>query len=270
MRHWLITGVSSGIGRALATAALTRGDCVTGTVRNPSAVKAFEALAPGRASAAVLDVTDAHAVRDVIARAAPVDILVNNAGFSLEGVLESSSLDDVWAQLAVHVLAPISLIHAVLPSMRERRSGRIVSIGSLAAHSSGGGVGPYAAAKAAIEILSANLATEVAPFGIKVTTIVPGAFRTSLGHSRKSASAAIEDYAEADAARREWFAAWSGTQRGDPARAADTIIALCDREDPPSCFALGPDAVEGLRSHAAELIRCADWSVDLGIKTDFA
>lgn len=269
MRHWLITGVSSGLGRALANAALMRGDRVTGTLRDRSAAKVFEELGPGRASAEILDVTDAQAVRDLVSRAGPVDILVNNAGFSLEGVLEASAPEDVLDQFEVHLLAPVRLIQAVLPSMRERRSGRILSIGSLAAHLSGGGVAPYAAAKAAIETLAANLASEVAPFGIKVTTIVPGAFRTSLGQSRKSAGVAIEDYAEADAARRRWFAAWSGTQRGDPSRAADAILAVCDFEDPPSRVALGPDAVEGLRTHAEELIRCAEWSSDLRIKTDF-
>jgi NAD(P)-dependent dehydrogenase (short-subunit alcohol dehydrogenase family) len=268
MRNWLITGVSSGLGRALAEAALARGDIVTGTLRNPTAAAAFEALAPGRSRAAVLDVTDGQAVSRVAAAAGAIDVLVNNAGYSLEGVVEATNLGEIRAQIETHLVAPILLIQATLPGMRARRCGHILNIGSLAAHTPGGGTSIYAAVKAALETLSTGLAREVAPFGICVTAVIPGAFRTALGASRHSAGAEIEDYAASDATRRVRLAALSGAQRGDPAKAAAAILALTDAESPLGRFAVGPDAIEGLRTHAAALIADAALSEPLGGRTD--
>ena len=269
MRHWLITGISSGLGRALAETALDRGDRVTGTIRDPDAHAAFIALAPGRASAVALDVTDRMAIARTVAAAGPIDILVNNAGFSLEGMLEATSIDEIQCQIDVHLIAPVLFIQAVLPGMRKRRAGHIISIGSLAAHLAGSGVAAYAAAKAALETVSDNLASELSPFGISVTTVVPGAFRTGLGLSRRSASGLIEDYASADETMRAWFAAHSASPRGDPAKAAGAIFALTEMENPPVTFAMGPDAIAGMRSHAADLLQCAQMSQGLNFDTDF-
>jgi len=269
MRNWFITGASSGFGRALAEAALARGDHVVGTVLDPADAPALEALAPGRAQAVVLDVTDRDASARAIEAAGRIDILVNNAGYSLEGVVEATSLDEMRRLIETHLIAPIALSQAALPAMRKQRSGHIINISSQAAHMPGGGVSIYAAAKAGIETLSAGLAREVAQFGIWVTAVVPGAFRTALGTARRSAGARIADYEASDQARRAFLATLTGGQRGDPARGAAAILALTDLPEPPMRFAIGPDAIEGLRDHAAELIENVRRWEALGSDTDF-
>jgi NAD(P)-dependent dehydrogenase (short-subunit alcohol dehydrogenase family) len=272
MRSWFITGVSSGLGRALAEAVLRRGDQVAGTVRSPEAGEAFSALAPGRARAALLDVTGRQAGAAAIAEAEAamggIDILVNNAGYSLEGTIEATSFDQIDNQIAAHLLGPLALIKAALPAMRARRSGHVFTVGSLAAHIPGGGVALYAGLKAAIEALSIGLAQEIEPFGIKVTCVVPGAFRTRLGDSRQSATGSIADYAAADEARRAWFASWSGQQRGDPAKAAQILLDLADMPDPPRLFPLGPDAIQGFRTRAGVLSEAATLWEQIGGTTD--
>ncbi len=272
MRSWFITGTSSGLGRAIAEAALARGDRVAGTVRTAEAATAFAALAPGRAQPILLDVADHAAARRAIAEvemaAGGIDVLMNNAGYSLEGCVEASDALEVRAQIDTHFLAPITLIQAALPAMRRRRSGHILNVGSLAAHTTNAGTAVYAGVKAAIETLSVGLAQELAPFGIRVTAVIPGAFRTRIGDARRSAAAALDDYAPADAARRQRLAAMSGRQRGDPVRGAQAVLALVDAADPPVRFALGPDAIDGLRAHAAALLDAADRWEALGSATD--
>jgi NAD(P)-dependent dehydrogenase (short-subunit alcohol dehydrogenase family) len=269
MRNWFITGTGSGFGRALAEAALARGDRVIGTLLDPVDTAAFEALAPGRVKAVILDVTDKDAATHAVEAAGPIDVLVNNAGYSLEGVVEASSLGEIRRLIETHLIAPIALIQAALPAMRKQRSGHIINIGSQAAHMPGGGVSIYAAAKAGIEALSIGLAREVAPFGIRVTVVVPGAFRTALGRARRSAVTRIADYAASDEARRNFLATLTGSQRGDPAKGAAAILAMTDLAEPPLRFALGPDAIEGLRAHAAELLGDAERWAPLGAGTDF-
>ncbi len=269
MKNWFITGASSGLGRALADAALARGDRVTGTFRDPAAASAFETGGEGRARGVLLDVTDSESAARAIAECGAIDVLVNNAGYSLEGVVEATTIAEVQGQIDTHLIAPLVLIRAALPGMRARRSGRILNLGSLAAHTPNGGTSVYAAVKAGIETLSLGLANEVAPFGIRVTTVVPGAFRTRLGTSRRSVGAQIADYAEADEARRTRLAAFSGSQRGDPARAAQAMLAIADADDPPLIFGLGPDGLDGLRAHATLLNEQADRWAELGGATDF-
>jgi NAD(P)-dependent dehydrogenase (short-subunit alcohol dehydrogenase family) len=269
MRSWFITGASSGIGRALAEAALARGDRVAATFRHAAQAERFTALAPARSRGVRLDVTDLAAIAAAVAPAGDIDILVNNAGYSLQGVVETTSLAAAQAQVATHLLGPLALIQAVLPGMRARRAGHIVNIGSLAAHMPGDGFGLYAAVKAALETLSASLAAELAPLGIHVTSVVPGAFRTGISAARQSSGTSIADYADLDARRLARLDAVAGRQRGDPARAAAAMLRMVDAPHPPRCFALGPDAIDGLRRHAAALAAAADASEALGGATDF-
>lgn len=269
MRSWFITGASSGIGQALAEAALARGDRVAATFRSDVQAEGFTALAPGRSLGVRLDVTDLGAIGPAVAQAGDIDILVNNAGYSLEGVVETTSIAVAQAQVATHLLGPLALIQAVLPAMRARGAGHIVNIGSLAAHTPGDGVGIYAAAKAALETLSASLASELSPLGVHVTSVVLGAFRTGISAARQSTCGSVADYAVLDAARRARFEAAAGRQRGDPARAAAAIIEMVDASHPPRRFALGPDAIDGLRRNAAALIEAADASEALGGSTDY-
>jgi NAD(P)-dependent dehydrogenase (short-subunit alcohol dehydrogenase family) len=255
MRKWFITGVSSGLGRALAVAALAAGDAVAGTVRQEQARDAFAALQPDRARGFIMDVTDHDAVTRVLREAdaaiGGIDVLVNNAGVSLEGTIEETGWTEILEQFQTNVFGPVAVIKAALPAMRQRRHGKIVNITSLAGYATGGGTGFYAGAKLALEGISRSLAMECAPFGIEVMTVIPGAFRTELGTNRRSARGRIADYAPQNEARHARLAALSGHQRGDPARAAQAIIAAVDAAPSPRRLLVGVDAADHVTADLA-------------------
>jgi len=261
MRKWLITGVSSGLGRALARAVAAQGDKVAGTVRTQQAQQAFAELHPGRTQGFLLDVTD-HDAAETTIRAANealggIDVLVNNAGYSFEGTLEETAWAEIYGQFAANFFGPIAVMKAVLPIMRARQSGMIMNVTSIAGYVAGAGIGAYGSAKLALEAMSRSVAQEVAPFGVHVMTVVPGAFRTDLGQSRRSAEDSIADYLPQNMARRERLAALSGHQRGDPSKAAKAIIAAAQAPNPPRRLVIGMDAVaaalEDLRQFEAEI-----------------
>ena len=274
---WLITGVGSGLGRALASAALARGDAVAGTVRAASDLAAFETLAPGRARGFRLDLADEAAIA-VVARAAQaalggVDVLVNNAGYGLVGAIEEASPDEIRAQFEVNVFGPLALIQVVLPAMRERRAGHIVNVTSVSGVATWAGTGVYCASKFALEGAALTLADEVAPFGIKVTNIEPGGMRTDYsGRSLRHAARTIEDYASVAHAARRILADHAGHEPGDPARVAAAILKVVDAEDPPRQLLLGADAVLYATRHMArfqaELGAWASVSLSTGFAED--
>lgn len=256
MKKWFITGVSSGLGRALAVAALAAGDIVAGSVREAAARDEFDALQPDRAHAFIMDVTDHDAVARVV-RAADeavggIDVLVNNAGVSLEGTIEETGGAAILEQFQVNVFGPIAVIKAMLPAMRARRRGLIVNVSSLAGYATGGGTGVYGGAKLALEGISKSLGKECAPFGIEVMTVIPGAFRTALGANRRSAPDGIQDYAAQNEARRARLAALSGRQRGDPKRGAQAIITAVNATPPPRRLVVGVDAADHIAADLAE------------------
>src|SRR6201999_92171 len=198
-KTFLITGVSSGLGRAFAAAALAAGHRVVGTVRRAEDGDAFASHASGRAFSLRLDVTDDEAVqeaaREAERQAGPVDVLVNNAGYGHEGVLEESSIDDLQRQFAANVFGPVAMIKAVLPGMRERRRGHIVNVTSMGGFITMPGIAFYCGSKFALEGISETVAKEVHGFGIKVTAIAPGSFRTDwAGRSMVRAARSIPDY----------------------------------------------------------------------------
>src|ERR1700709_2554091 len=174
---FLITGVSSGFGRAFADAALGAGHTVVGTVRKEADRHAFEELAIGRARAIVLDVTDFAAIDPTVAKISAevgaIDVLVNNAGYGHEGTLEESPLEDMRRQFDVNVFGAVAMIKAVLPSMRERRAGHIINITSMGGFITMPGIAYYCGSKFALEGISDTLAKEVAGFGVKVTAVAP-------------------------------------------------------------------------------------------------
>ena len=183
-RTWLISGVSSGLGAALSRAVLARGDTVLGTVRNDQAAQAFAALAPERAQPISLDVTDRDAVFSQL-EGRRVDVLVNNAGYCLAGAVETLEAEDLRDQLETNVIGAFNLIQAVLPGMRAAGAGRILNIGSLSGVMGMTGLGAYCASKFALAGLSDSLAGEVRRFGVFVSLIEPGGFRTDFaGRSR--------------------------------------------------------------------------------------
>jgi NAD(P)-dependent dehydrogenase (short-subunit alcohol dehydrogenase family) len=266
MANWLITGVSSGFGRALAEAVLAKGDTVAGTLRNEAAKSDFEKLAPGRAIGILLDVTDEASVRRGVAEAEKktggIDVLVNNAGYGLEGAVEEVTFDQVRAQFEVNVFGAVSVIQAVLPFMRKRRAGHIVNITSMGGLTAFPGVGIYNGSKFALEGISEALAKEVKPLGIKVTIVAPGSFRTEwAGRSMVHVDGAIADYEATAGAFRKSLAQRNGRQPGDPKRAADAIVAAVGAAEPPLHLLLGPDALrfvgEKLGALQAEILRWA-------------
>jgi NAD(P)-dependent dehydrogenase (short-subunit alcohol dehydrogenase family) len=252
MKTWLITGVSSGMGRAYAQAALAAGHTVIGTVRNEGDRLDFEQIAPGRAHAVVLDVSDFAAIAPAVARlqqtVGPIDVLVNNAGYGHEGTLEESPLDDLLRQFDVNVFGAVAMIKAVLPQMRERRAGHIINITSMAGLAALPGIAYYCGSKYALEGISESLAQEVAPFGVQVTALAPGSFRTEwAGRSMVRANRQIADYDAVFDPIREARKAKSGHQAGDPVKAAQVLLDLVDAEKAPLHLVLGSDALRLVR-----------------------
>ncbi|MDB5454759.1 MAG: short-chain dehydrogenase/reductase [Caulobacter sp.] len=247
-KTWLITGVSGGLGRAIAQAALARGDAVAGTVRQAAALAAFEALAPGRAHGVVMDVTDEAAVKVAVAEAETrlgrIDILVNNAGYGLVGAVEEASLDEVRAQFETNVLGPLAVLKAVLPAMRARRSGRILNITSVSGLAVWAGTGVYCASKWALEGLTQTLAAEVAELGIKVSNIAPGGLRTAFSTgSKRIVAGKLADYDGLARDAERIMADHAGHEPGDPAKAALAVLAIADADAPPLHLLLGEDAL---------------------------
>lgn len=248
MTNWLITGVGGGLGKALAQAALARGDQVAGTVRKAPDLTAFEGLAPGRARGFVLDMSDEAAVRDAVDRAEAdlggLDILVNNAGYGLVGAVEEASLSEIRAQFEVNVFGPIAAIQAVLPHFRRRRAGHIINITSVSGVATWAGTGIYCGSKFALEGVTQTLAQEVAELGIRLTNIEPGGMRTDYaGRSMIKTQRAIADYDGLARDAQRIMADHAGHEPGDPAKIAQAILKIAGADNPPLQLLLGADAM---------------------------
>ena len=221
----LITGVSSGLGRALAVEALEQGHQVLGTVRNEAARQIFEALKPGAAIGRVLDIRDDAAIAKLVenfeSEIGPIDVLVNNAGYGHEGTLEESPMDELRDQFAVNVFGAVAAMKAVLPFMRERRKGHILNVTSMGGLMTMPGISFYHGSKFALEGISASLGKEVKPFGIAVTAVAPGMFRTDwAGRSMVRSERRVSAYDEVFEPIRKGRKKRNGQQPGDPAKAA--------------------------------------------------
>jgi NAD(P)-dependent dehydrogenase (short-subunit alcohol dehydrogenase family) len=246
---FLITGVSSGLGKAFAEGALAAGHRVIGTVRSAEAASAFSSHATGRAHAAVLDVTNFGAIRDAVAKAedevGPIDVLVNNAGYGHEGILEETTLEDVQQQFDANVFGAVAMIKAVLPGMRSRRSGHIINVTSMGGFITMPGITAYCGSKFALEGISEALGKEVKALGIQVTALAPGQFRTDwAGRSMVRADRSIADYDAVMDPIRAARQAKSGKQPGDPAKAAQALLKLVEADNPPVRLYLGADALK--------------------------
>ncbi|MGA7585297.1 MAG: oxidoreductase [Rouxiella badensis] len=253
-----ITGVSSGFGRALAQEAINHGHRVVGTVRSAEAKASFEALAPASAFARLLDVTDFTAIDGVIdeveAAVGPIDVLVNNAGYGHEGVMEESSLDEMKRQFDVNVFGAVAMIKALLPLMRQRRGGHILNITSMGGFITLPGIAYYCGSKFALEGISETLSQELQPFGIAVTAVAPGSFRTDwAGRSMVRSPRAIADYDPLFNPLRQAREAKNGKQLGDPVKAAQAMLAVIESDSPPTHLLLGSDALGLVRNKLAVL-----------------
>lgn len=248
-RTWFITGATRGIGRAIAEAALGHGDRVVATGRDPDTLADLAATAGDRLLAVKLDVTKPAEIDAAVAAATDrfgaIDILVNNAGYGLLGFFEETHESSIRHQFEVNLFGLMAVTRAILPGMRAAGAGHIFNISSIAGFLSYPGAGPYCASKHALEAYSEALASEIAPFGLKLTIVEPGYFRTDFLDPRsvRFGDVSLPAYAETSTATRAALEAINHTQLGDPARLGAAILTLADAATPPLRFLAGSDAL---------------------------
>ena len=268
---WLITGCSTGFGRALAIEVLAQGYSVAVASRNISDVEDIVNKYPATALAVTLDVTLANeviaAVKKTIDHFGQIDVLVNNAGIGYFGAIEEAAVRQMFE---INFFGLARMIQEVLPYMRKRRTGHILNIASIGGLRSFPGVGFYNATKYAVDGLSESLSKELVPLGIKVTIIAPSGFRTDwAGRSAKDSSIKIDDYATTAEKNKSDIRAYSGNQPGDPVRAAKAMIAVTEVANPPLRLLLGAAALKGARAKLEELKNDFDTWAAVTVGADF-
>jgi short-subunit dehydrogenase len=245
----MVTGAGSGLGQAIANAVINRGDDVVVTARDTDRLRRLVDRAPDRVRAVALELSSPPDVEAVARDMSTVDVLVNNAGYGLMGAFEEAGDAQLREAFEANLFGALALTRAVLPAMRERGWGRVVQMSSIIGVTSGPGGAGYAGPKAALEAMSDAIAAEVAPFGIHVTVVEPGAFRTDFSGRSLRLTEAMPAYEPIIGAARDAFAASHGTQRGDPERAASAIVEAVLSATPPRRLPLGADALAVLRRH---------------------
>ena len=271
---WLITGCSTGLGRALAERVLKHGHRCVATARAPEQILDLVRAYPETSMALALDVTDDKQRRDAVARAEEafggIDVLVNNAGHGYSAAIEEGEERDIRAMFDTNFFGLAAMTRLVLPGMRSRGNGHIINISSVGGLVSNPASGYYSANKFAVEGLSQALAKEVAPLGIRVTLIEPGPFRTDFqGRSMNPVTKPIDAYAQTAGARRAQLRDSSGKQAGDPARAADAIIKVVESTDPPLHLVLGKIGVQRVRDELRGVLRSIDAWEAVSLATDY-
>jgi NAD(P)-dependent dehydrogenase (short-subunit alcohol dehydrogenase family) len=255
MSTWLITGCSTGLGRALAEAVIAAGHNAVVTARDVAKVADLAEGDTDRVLPLPLDVTDLIQITNAVGQAdetfGGIDVLVNNAGYGYRAAVEEGDDSDIRQLFETQFFGPVAMIKAVLPEMRARRSGAIVNISTIGVQIMPVGSGYYAASKAALEGISGALYGELKPLGISVTVVEPGGFRTDFaGRSLMQSRTVIDDYADTAGKRRKEHDTVHGTQAGDPAKAARAIIAAVESDEPPAFLLLGNDALDTYRGLA--------------------
>ncbi|MDQ1086397.1 oxidoreductase [Siphonobacter sp. SORGH_AS_1065] len=243
---WFITGCSSGFGKELARQLLEKGEQVVATARNLDSLQDLDS--EKQLLKLSLDITDQSAVesavKEAISRFERIDVLINNAGYGLGGGLEEASDEQIRAQFETNVFGTIQVTKAILPLMREQKSGYIQVLSSIAGLVSTPGFAYYNGSKFALEGMFEALQQEVRPFGIKVTIVEPGPFRTEFAGSSIKLADPIPAYAETAGKIRNYFDKTNGNQLGDPVKAAEILIGLVERDEPPLRLLLGNWAVD--------------------------
>jgi len=272
---WLITGCSTGFGRALAEAVLQKGDSLLATAREPDQLHALIKHYPETAKAVRLDITVSQdiqaAVDTAIATFGRIDVLVNNAGHGLIAALEEFSDEETHQFFETNFFGALRLMRTVLPVMRQQGSGHIVNMSSTAGLVGFGGSSLYCGAKFALEGTSEALAKEVEPLGVKVTLIEPGAFRTDFnGRSLTAAKQSIDAYAGVSGASLQWFKEMDGQQPGDPAKAAQAIIQVVNSPHPPMRLPLGTDAMRLIQEKLEWVKTDLDTWQQVAVSTDYS
>ncbi|WP_223641229.1 oxidoreductase [Corallococcus sp. EGB] len=270
---WFVTGSSSGFGRSIVEEVIARGERVVATARDPRTLEDLVARAPDRVLAARLDVTRPEQVQEAVTAAlkrfGAIDVLVNNAGYTLLGAVEETSDAELRAAFEPLFFGAVAMTRAVLPHMRERRTGTLVQLTSVAGLVTYPGVGAYSAAKHALEGLSESLAKEVAPFGVKVLIVEPGMFRTNLLGPSYRRMPELAAYAESVGPMRAHVAQSAGTQPGDPVKAAKAIVDAVSAGAPTLRLPLGPDAPGAIREKLAQVLEDVNRTEQLALSMGF-
>ncbi|AGS22803.1 oxidoreductase [Rhizobium etli] len=270
---WLITGSSRGLGRALAEAVLASGDYLVATARNPEQLADLSKRYGHQVLTFALDVTDEAAATATVEAAVKtfgrIDVLVNNAGYGNVGSIEDTSLADFRAQIETNLLGTIIMSKAVIALMRGQGGGHIIQFSSVGGRIGPAGRGAYSAAKFGVEGFSEVLTKEVSPFGIKVTVIEPGGFRTDFAGASTVLAEGRAEYAETVGATVRFQREYDGRQPGDPAKAAAVVIHIAGLEEPPFRLLLGSDAVRSVeKADAARIAADREWRA-VSVSTDF-
>jgi NAD(P)-dependent dehydrogenase (short-subunit alcohol dehydrogenase family) len=271
---WFITGASSGFGKAYTEYAIKQGFNVVVTARRIDALNQLKSMAPDQVEAVKMDVNNkediTNAVDKALTRFGRVDVLINNAGYGIVGAVEETPEDDLRAQMETNFFGAVALTRALLPVFRKQKTGAIVNISSLGGQLSVPGFGAYSASKFALEGISEALASELAPFGIKVLIVEPGQFRTDLASSSMKYMPESEVYKDTAGKTREFAKGMDGTQEGDPYKAAAAIHKALLSDKTPLRLQLGKDAIAAIRQHSELLLKdLADWEAT-GADTSFS
>jgi len=270
----MVTGASKGFGLEIVKAALAAGDKVVATVRS-GADNLFTALGkPAALTVVTMDVTNEAQVKEAVTialeKAEKIDVLINNAGYGMLAGVEEATDAEVKKQYDTNVFGLLNVLRAVLPSMRQQRSGHVINISSLFGYDAVIGWGIYGSTKFAVEGISKALAKEVAPFGIKVTALAPGLFTTDFlgkGSYQESANK-IDDYDDTVGQVRQVPEQLHGQQPGDPLKLAEVVIKIAHADHPPLHLPVGTDAVEMLRNNAAATLEEAARWITVSVSTD--
>jgi len=273
-RVWLITGCSSGFGRAIAEAVIDEGERLVATARDPDSIRDLAERGGDRTHATALDVTDSArhpaVVDEALDRFGRIDVLVNNAGYGLLGALEELDEEAIRRNVETNFIGPLMLMKAVLPAMREQGSGHIINMSAIAALANHVGFASYGGAKAGLELAGDAVAQEAQPLGIRVTSVVPGPFRTGfVGRSMERPERRIDAYQRTVGQFAGYLEKMDGSQPGDPARAGRAILELVGAEKPPSRLFLGAFAHDQARRRLKAIGSELDSWEKTGRSTDF-
>ena len=273
-KTWFITGCSTGFGRELAALLLPHGHNVIATARDAGRVADLADGGRDRFLPVGLDVTKPDQILDAVSAATErfgrIDVLVNNAGYGYQSSVEEGEESEIRDQFEANVFGLFALTRAILPGMREHRSGHVINVTSVAGFIGFPGSGYYAASKHAVEGWSDALAAEGAPLGIKVTCVEPGPFRTDwAGRSLKQTQNRIPAYAETAGARLKATSERSGKQAGDPVRAGEAMIRLTEMENPPRHLVLGRWGYENVAEKLRERLASIEAMRDIAIGADY-
>jgi NAD(P)-dependent dehydrogenase (short-subunit alcohol dehydrogenase family) len=262
---WLVTGSSRGLGRAIVEGILDRGDIVVATARKVGELESLTEKYADRLLLVTLDVTSPEqaqaAVEEVLERYGRLDVLVNNAGYGLVGAFEEMSSEEFTSQIATNFSGVVNMCRAALPALRKQGSGHIIQISSIGGRRGSAGLSGYQAAKFAVEGFSEVLAQEIGPLGIKMTIVEPGGFRTDWAGSSMSFASPMKGYEPVIGAFREWIKTYSGTEPGDPAKAAAVLFNISRLDEPPLRLPLGVFAKQYLKEgYTTSLTELERWS----------